>query len=106
MKKIIQQILPAIEYICALSGKEQALHVKTLKKEAVKVLVDILFNVEKGVLSVNPDIVAQLKPYKRLILSMTKKSGGLKQRQKLLQKKGIFSKIFCPLLPVLRELVH
>ena len=99
-------MLPAIEYICNLSSAEQNSHVKTIKKEFLKVLIDILLNVEKGALPVSPQVIQQLKPHKKLILSLTAKKSGLKARQKKLMKKGVFAKVFCPLLPVLRELVE
>ena len=106
MKKQIRHMLPEIEYICNLSSAEQNSHVKTIKKEFLKVLIDILLNVEKGALPVSQEVIQQLKPHKRLILSLIAKKTALKTRQNKLMKKGVFAKIFCPLLPVLRELVE
>ena len=104
MKKEIKHVLPALEFICQLNDKEQSLRIKKLDIKAVKTLLDILLNVYLGVLPVDTETIKSLKLEKKNISELVKKGKSLKGKIKILSKKGVFKKIFSPILPALRGL--
>lgn len=104
MKKTVREMLPIVEYLCSLSDKEVTLYLRSVKTKVVQFLCDFLLNVEGGQIFISVNVVDELRPSKMLILSLIKVKKSLKARREELTKKGVFHKIFCPLLPVLRSL--
>ena len=104
MKKLLRELIPVVEYLCSLSVKEVTLHIKTLKPKVLEFLIDFLFNIECGHIFIDAEVVDKIRPYKKQMLSLIVKHKSLKKRKEELAQKGIFHKLFIPLLPVLRTL--
>lgn len=104
MKRELKKHLPLFEYLIALTPSKRASTLQTLKSDVYQFIFDLLFNLNQGVVPVPDLVIEQLRPYKRVIKSLTVKQKSLKQRKKEFLKKDYFSKLFAPLLPVLRNL--
>ena len=94
----IKRYLPAMELLKSLPTTKQVKHLKNSPADLIKFFADLLYNVSSGFFPVEADVVAQLKPHKKLISKICEKKRSLKARKNLICRKGTYDRIFSPLI--------
>lgn len=102
----LKRYLPCLEWLKSLSEVKQSQYLQKSPVDLIKFLCDTLYNVSLGIFNVGPSVIAQLKPYKKLISKICEKKRSLKQRRNLISRKGNYSKIISPLIENLIDLSH
>ena len=97
----IKNILPFLEFLYGLKNVERIDFFKTAKKNTLKSIIDLIFNVYLGNISIPSEIVAQLRPLKKQIELLCKQKISLKERKKIIMSKYFFQKFFSIVLPYL-----
>ena len=95
-----------LEYLDSLNSKARQNFVKKANVNVIKLLVDVLFNVNIGSIPLDPSVVDKLRKYSRQIKSITTVKKSLAQRRReLISKDLFFLRIFPLLLPALIRLI-
>ena len=105
MKTKIRNFIPLLEMLQALSAKERNAYIKSSDNQLVKFLSDLLYNINRGGISIDSDTINKLKVYKKDIKTISRKKTALKNRKKILQKKGFYQAVIGQLIPILIEIV-
>ena len=79
-----------LEYLHGLDLIECVTLLKSIKSEFLCFIIDILYNVFRGVLKVDLKKIKSIEPYKKLILVILKKRLSLKKRLQVLIKNKEF----------------
>ena len=76
--------------------------IKSLKKQQVKCLCEIIKNLLLGNIPITNNVLNKLKPYKAKLRSLSKKSVNLKKKQQLLKQtgNGFFLPFMASVLPL------
>ena len=90
-----------LEFISGLNEKERDKYVRQSPNRFIKFLVDLCFNTLLGNIELDSKILLKLQPQRKLIEAVCGKNISLKDRRKILQKKGFFSKVILPIIPSL-----
>ena len=105
-KASIKRYLPAMELLKSLPTAKQSKHLRNSPVDLIKFFADLLYNVSSGFFPIEPDVVVQLKPHKKLISKICEKKRSLKARKNLICRKGTYDKIFSPLIKPLIDLLQ
>ena len=92
MKTKIRNFIPLLEMLQALSAKERNAYIKSSDNQLVKFLSDLLYNINRGGISIDSDTINKLKVYKKDIKTISRKKTALKNRKKYYKKK-VFTKL-------------
>ena len=103
MKQKIKKFIPVLELIKNLSEQDRHMYLKSAKTNIIKIIAEILYNVNIGTLPISNELLDKLKPFKKPIKNITKKKLSLKARKRILTKANFYSNVVSPLIPVLIE---
>lgn len=97
-KQRIKRILPIIEYSIGLKEKKRKSFLTKLDSNVVKAILDLIFNVFKGNLSIKPEIVDNLRKHKKFFYKICAPKLSLANRKKQLVNNKVFFKTIFPML--------
>ena len=98
----IKRILPIVEYIVGLTPKPRKQFLHKLEKNVIKSIIDLLFNVYKSNIAIQPSVVDKLKKYKKYFHDIcAQKASYAKRRDQLVKNPVFFKNIFPLLIPQL-----
>ena len=99
----VRKHLPFLEYITRLSTDQRQKILKNTKKKDLQIVFDILLNLDRGNLPVEPNLVEQLRPYAAIIAKIIAPRIFLQKRKDTLLKEDLWPMLIAPLLPLLRS---
>lgn len=98
----IKRILPIVEYIVGLGDKPRKQFLDKLDKNVIKTIIDLLFNVYKSNIFIQPSVVEKLRKFKKVFHDIcTQKASYVKRRDLLIKNRVFFKNIFPLLIPQL-----
>ena len=97
--------LPVLEYVHSLEKNRRKQHVLKMRDNVLKFVIDLLLNVDRGVLPVDAATIAQLRPYKNVIKSLTAPKKSLRQRRREFEKRDYFKLLISPLIPAIQQML-
>lgn len=92
-----------LEYLKGVTPQKRGQFLRSAKKKNLKLIFDILLNVDRGIVPVGADILQALAPYKHVIHDLIKPKKSLKKRTEELLKKDYFHLLISPLIGTLQE---
>ena len=104
MKQKIKKFIPVLELIKNLSEQDRHMYLQSAKTNIIKIIAEILYNVNIGTLPISNELLEKLKPFKTPIKNICKKKLSLKARKKILTKANFYSNVVSPLIPILIEI--
>ena len=96
----IKKYLPVLEYVASLSRKKQKEFITHADGNFLKIISEICYNINKGNLDLTGSQIKKLRPFRRDIEFLCKKSRSNTQRRHKLQKGGLIFNILSEVLPL------
>ena len=106
MANQLRRAVPLLEYLDSLNTKARKKFLTNANKNVIKIIVDVLHNINIGSVPLDKVIVDKLRAYKLNIKSITVPKKSLaRRRQELLAKDVFFKRVFPVLLPTLIRII-
>ena len=97
----IKKYIPILEYMHGLSKKKQKQFLEHSGGELLLIISEICYNINSGNFELSTEQLKKLKPYRRDIEYLCKKSRTIAQRRQRVQKGGMLNVLLSTILPVL-----
>ena len=106
MASKLRRVVPVIEYLISINGKTRQKWLKDAHDNVIKLIVDLLHNINIGTIPLEASLIDRLRKYKKQIKSITTPKKSLATRRRELNAKDLFFlRIFPLILPVLLHMV-
>ena len=106
MASQLRRAVPLMEYLHSLNTKGRTKFIKNMNDNVLKLIIDVLYNINIGTIPLDASLVQRLRKYKKQIKSITVSKKSLARRRQELQAKDLFfTKIIPLLLPVLIRMI-
>lgn len=99
----LRKITPLLEYLVGMDKSDRVKFLKQAGTSIIKVICDIIFNVNRGNLDLSPTVVDSLRQYKTQIKSLCVLKKSIETRRKELLRKDFVGKVLPHLVPSLLE---
>ena len=106
MSKQIKHFLPVLTFLNTLSEKDQRTHLLNAPVNLIKFITDTCLNLNFGYFDIEKENILNLKPYKKWILILCKRSLSIEKRREIIAKKGFFARVIGDLIPYLLRIVN